>query len=73
MAERFDYKGYEVAYEVVPAGDDEWHANLYIRVNENSETESFTVSPPDLTASEAGERAVRVAKAWIDDKPSLAV
>lgn len=72
MAERFDYKGYQVAYEVLPAGDGEWHANLYIRVDENSETESFTVSPPDLTASEAAERAIRVAKDWIDKKPDSA-
>lgn len=68
MAERFDYKGYQVAYEVLPAGDDEWHANVYIRVNEDSKAESFTVSPPDPTPYEADERAIRVAKDWIDQK-----
>jgi hypothetical protein len=68
MAEQFDYKGYQVAIEVSPAGNEDWQANVYIRENEDSDVESFTVSPPDLTAGEARARAIRVAKDWIDQK-----
>lgn len=71
MAEQFEYRGYQLAYEIAPHTTDdetEWHATIYIRENENAKTESADLSPPDKTAGEAKERAIRVLKSLVDEK-----
>lgn len=67
----FKYGGYEVALvplEAIKNGESTWSCTVYIRVDEDSHTESFVVSPPDDLESDAMARAKRVAEDVIDKK-----
>lgn len=71
MSEQFEYRGYQVAFEVnehAKDGHPEWSATVYLRTSEDAPVESFSVSPPDGDPTEARERAIRVAKSAVDKK-----
>lgn len=70
------YRGYDIAVTLHSNGDrktPKWHSSIQICPIGRAATKScFTTEPSYSTVSEARDRAIRIAKFVIDERPNVA-